>query len=233
MITKSDGKVGPVWHYLRSDLDTIARRRSEPPADRRFTDADGEWLPQSEAATVIGSTTGAQLARWRAHRCEYLDGTIRAKQVTLYLHRSKHGRLAWVYHADDLRTIARKRKGWADEPDAGKAKQAIQDVRLVGHSVDPNNPLPFNVQVPRLRANGMSAAEFNKVKRQGGRPVESDPEADARLLADYAAARAAGASRKEFVRCRPGLTLTALKQAMDRDQKRRERAGDKPPVKPI
>jgi hypothetical protein len=115
LIVRSDGRPGDVCKYPRTEIELIAKRRGEKPGARKFKDGDGEWLPQFEAMAATGASSG-QLQAWRDESCNHLGRQLRGKEMPLYLYRSKHGPMADVFHADDIRMIARKRKGWADEP---------------------------------------------------------------------------------------------------------------------
>jgi hypothetical protein len=59
-------------------------------------------------------------------------------------------------------------------------------------------------------------------KRKSGRPLDTDPKADARLCRDWQAAKASGTTRAEFARER-GISVNDLIQAQHREKYRRQR----------
>jgi hypothetical protein len=59
-------------------------------------------------------------------------------------------------------------------------------------------------------------------KRNSGRPLDTDPKADARLCRDWQAAKASGMRRAEFARAR-GISVGDLIQAQQREKYRRQR----------
>jgi hypothetical protein len=102
-----------IWTYSRRQLQEIDRKMAAENDSRVIRDEQGTWRFVVDASERYGLIP-QHLERWRTSPCRALGRrTIRAKQVEVLWLGKRHGGKAWVYHDEDLRTIA------AGQPSAG------------------------------------------------------------------------------------------------------------------
>jgi hypothetical protein len=138
----TDGRMKPMHHYKRSELDLIAGRRRAEAKRGRYTDEAGTWVIQKVAhetykLSVFGITRGRNQI-WKRTSIK-----LRAKQVEMWLDRNCHGSDVWVYHEHDCRRIQAVEAGQEDPGPAiasaprqgrGRPKKSISREAVRGHA---------------------------------------------------------------------------------------------------